>query len=142
MLKLSRIGVAALPAAFAGALCIAAPVAHAQLVKIDGSSTVFPITEAMAEDFQKSTKGKVKVTVGISGTGGGFKLTRPASCISLADIIEAVEGPIAMTTCVDDSRDDCALDHHCAVKPHWGVVNGAVRGALASVSLTTLSEAR
>lgn len=47
--------------------------AHAQLVKIDGSSTVFPITEAVAEDFQRSTKGKVKVTVGISGTGGGFK---------------------------------------------------------------------
>lgn len=47
--------------------------AHAQLVKIDGSSTVFPITEAVAEDFQQSTKGKVRVTVGISGTGGGFK---------------------------------------------------------------------
>ncbi|HZR03245.1 MAG TPA: PstS family phosphate ABC transporter substrate-binding protein [Burkholderiales bacterium] len=47
--------------------------AHAQLVKIDGSSTVFPITEAIAEDFQQSTKGKVRVTVGISGTGGGFK---------------------------------------------------------------------
>lgn len=48
--------------------------AHAQsLVKVDGSSTVFPITEAVAEDFQKSVKGKVKVTVGISGTGGGFK---------------------------------------------------------------------
>ena len=73
MLKLSRIALAVLLAAFAGALCIAAPVAHAQLVKIDGSSTVFPITEAMAEDFQKSTKGKVRVTVGISGTGGGFK---------------------------------------------------------------------
>ena len=78
----------------------------------------------------------------LRGSGGGFKLTRPASCITLADIIEAVEGPIAMTTCVDDTREDCALDHHCAVKPHWGVVNGAVRGALASVSLTTLSEAR
>ena len=78
----------------------------------------------------------------LRGTGGGFKLTRPASCINLADIIEAVEGPIAMTTCVDDSRDACSLDHHCAVKPHWSVVNGAVRGALASVSLTTLSEAR
>jgi phosphate transport system substrate-binding protein len=59
-------------AALAIACCIAVP-AHAQLVKIDGSSTVFPITEAIAEDFQKSTKGKVKVTVGISGTGGGFK---------------------------------------------------------------------
>ena len=48
--------------------------AYAQsIVKVDGSSTVFPVTEAVAEDFQKSTKGKVKVTVGISGTGGGFK---------------------------------------------------------------------
>lgn len=44
---------------------------YAQIVKIDGSSTVFPITEGIAEDFQK--KEKVKVTVGISGTGGGFK---------------------------------------------------------------------
>ncbi|MGV3001451.1 PstS family phosphate ABC transporter substrate-binding protein [Vibrio sp.] len=43
------------------------------LVKIDGSSTVFPITEAMAEEFQVAEKGKTMVTVGISGTGGGFK---------------------------------------------------------------------
>jgi phosphate transport system substrate-binding protein len=42
-------------------------------VKIDGSSTVFPITEAVSEEFQISQKGKVRVTVGISGTGGGFK---------------------------------------------------------------------
>ena len=43
------------------------------VVKIDGSSTVFPVTEGVAEDFQKAKKGAVKVTVGISGTGGGFK---------------------------------------------------------------------
>ncbi|MFM7384481.1 MAG: PstS family phosphate ABC transporter substrate-binding protein [Microcystaceae cyanobacterium] len=42
-------------------------------VKIDGSSTVYPITEAAAEDFQKAQGGKARVTVGISGTGGGFK---------------------------------------------------------------------
>lgn len=48
-------------------------VAAQTTVKIDGSSTVFPVTEAVAEDFQASKKGKVKVTVGISGTGGGFK---------------------------------------------------------------------
>ena len=42
-------------------------------VAIDGSSTVYPITEAVAEEFQKSKKGEVQVTVGISGTGGGFK---------------------------------------------------------------------
>jgi len=43
------------------------------LIKVDGSSTVFPITEAVAEEFQTAQKGKVQVTVGISGTGGGFK---------------------------------------------------------------------
>ncbi|HSD40236.1 MAG TPA: PstS family phosphate ABC transporter substrate-binding protein [Burkholderiales bacterium] len=52
---------------------IVAPVASAQVVKVDGSSTVFPVTEAVAEEFQKARKGAVKVTVGISGTGGGFK---------------------------------------------------------------------
>ncbi|NMF95939.1 PstS family phosphate ABC transporter substrate-binding protein [Aromatoleum toluolicum] len=58
----------------AAALVLGAQVAHAQsVVKIDGSSTVFPVTEAVAEDFQSAKKGAVKVTVGISGTGGGFK---------------------------------------------------------------------
>jgi Rrf2 family protein len=73
------------------------------------------------------------------GTAGGFTLSREASGISLADIIEAVEGPIAMTTCVDETRHDCALDGHCLVKPHAGFVNQAVRGALAAVSLAQLS---
>jgi phosphate transport system substrate-binding protein len=44
-----------------------------KVIKIDGSSTVYPITEAVAEEFQKLKRGAVKVTVGISGTGGGFK---------------------------------------------------------------------
>ena len=47
--------------------------ARAQIIQIDGSSTVFPITEAVSEEFQKAKKGKIKVTVGIAGTGGGFK---------------------------------------------------------------------
>jgi phosphate transport system substrate-binding protein len=50
-----------------------APRADAQVIKIDGSSTVFPITEAVAEEYQISKRGKVRVTVGVSGTGGGFK---------------------------------------------------------------------
>ncbi|HLA11576.1 MAG TPA: PstS family phosphate ABC transporter substrate-binding protein [Pyrinomonadaceae bacterium] len=45
----------------------------AAVIKIDGSSTVFPVTEAVAEEFQKEKQGRVNVTVGISGTGGGFK---------------------------------------------------------------------
>ena len=58
----------------AAAWVAAAPAfAQQQIVKIDGSSTVYPITEAVAEEFQKAKKNVVKVTVGISGTGGGFK---------------------------------------------------------------------
>ena len=74
------------------------------------------------------------------GTGGGFRLAREANGISLADIIEAVEGPIAMTTCATVERNDCALDAHCQVKPHFNVVNGAVRGALQGVSLAVLAQ--
>jgi phosphate transport system substrate-binding protein len=59
-------------AAFAG-VAYSAPFAQSALVKIDGSSTVYPVTEAVAEEFQKAQKNAVKVTVGISGTGGGFK---------------------------------------------------------------------
>ncbi len=75
------------------------------------------------------------------GTGGGVRLARPAAAISVADIIEAVEGPIALTSCVAEGRHDCSLEGHCKVQPHWGVVNGAVRGALAEISLATLSVA-
>jgi len=54
-------------------VAVASTIASAQsTIKIDGSSTVFPITEAVAEEFQKANPGS-KVTVGISGTGGGFK---------------------------------------------------------------------
>src|SRR5436305_8038845 len=72
------------------------------------------------------------------GAGGGFALARPAGDISLADIVEAVEGPIAMSAC-SDGKFDCALDAHCRVKPHMGVVGNAVRGALGAVSLTELA---
>jgi phosphate transport system substrate-binding protein len=66
-------------AARAAALMIAAGTAtsgvsaQVRTIGIDGSSTVFPIIEAVAEEFQKASRGKIRVTVGISGTGGGFK---------------------------------------------------------------------
>ena len=74
------------------------------------------------------------------GVGGGLKLARPAAAISLADIIEAVEGPIALTPCVEQGRHDCGLEGTCSVRPHWGLVNDTMRGALAGVPLTKLAE--
>ena len=79
----------------------------------------------------------------VRGAGGGFMLARPVADISLADIVEAVEGPISMTMCSgSDEASDCALDAHCRVKPHMGVVSNAVRGALGAVSLQSLASNR
>ena len=74
------------------------------------------------------------------GAGGGFALSRPAGDISLADIVEAVEGPISLTMCSDGINHECALDKHCRVKPHMGIVGAKVRGALGAVSLQELAQ--
>ncbi|HRE15632.1 MAG TPA: PstS family phosphate ABC transporter substrate-binding protein [Rhodocyclaceae bacterium] len=96
--------------AVAGVSVLAANAAHAQVIKIDGSSTVYPITEAVAEEFQKAKKNAIKVTVGISGTGGGFKkfcrdetdisnASRPITAKEMEDCkaagVQYVEMPIA-----------------------------------------------
>lgn len=73
MFKVQRLLPAAALAAASLVANLSSSAVFAQTVKIDGSSTVFPIAEAVAEEFQKAKKGAVRVTVGISGTGGGFK---------------------------------------------------------------------
>ena len=76
------------------------------------------------------------------GAGGGIQLSRPAAAITLADIIEAVEGPIAMTACISAATCHCAIEPDCNVKPHWAIVNNAVRSALSDVSLSSLTAGR
>ncbi|MFY9722765.1 MAG: PstS family phosphate ABC transporter substrate-binding protein [Azonexus sp.] len=107
MFKQSKI-VSAL--AVAGIALFGAQAAQAQIVKVDGSSTVYPITEAVAEEFQKAKKNAIKVTVGISGTGGGFKkfcrgetdfsnASRPITAKEMEDCkaagVEYIEMPVA-----------------------------------------------
>ena len=111
MTKLTSIRKAVAAASALGLLAAGATaLAQVPTIKIDGSSTVFPITEAVAEEFQKSKKGAVRVTVGISGTGGGFKkfcrgetdisnASRPISKSEMADCQKAgvtyLEMPVA-----------------------------------------------
>ena len=73
----------------------------------------------------------------VRGAGGGLQLARPAAAITLVEIIEAVEGPIALTTCVEGG--ECSADAECRVRPHWPQVNEALRGALAGISLAALA---
>lgn len=84
-----------------------------------------------------SAAGLIESTRGI---GGGIRLARPPASISLADIVEAVEGPLAITSCTIDGNHNCALEDSCTVKPHWGVVNQTIRKALDEVSLASLAQ--
>src|SRR3990167_4846665 len=85
-MKRTLVALATVTAVLGGIAITSVPaMAEEKLIKIDGSSTVFPITEAVAEEFQKARKGAVNVTVGISGTGGGFK----KFCRSETDISDA-----------------------------------------------------
>lgn len=74
----------------------------------------------------------------VRGAGGGFRLARPAAAITVADIIEAIEGPIAMTQCCEDDSD-CAIELRCGTRAHWPQVNRAIRGALEGITLADLA---
>ena len=78
---------------------VSGEVSAATTIRVDGSSTVYPITEAVAEEFQKDQKGTARVTVGISGTGGGFK----KFCRGETDVSDASR-PI-----LKEEMDDCYL---------------------------------
>ncbi|MEM6267364.1 MAG: SUF system Fe-S cluster assembly regulator [Pseudomonadota bacterium] len=70
------------------------------------------------------------------GVGGGLQLARPAAAITVADIVEAIEGPIALTSCIDHGH--CDYEVGCSMRPHWPIINRALRSALADVTLDQL----
>mgnify|MGYP001156510894 FL=1 len=71
------------------------------------------------------------------GVTGGVQLGRDPAGISIADIVEAVDGPIVITQCLD-KPSDCGLELNCAVRPHWSLINARVREALGEVSLAAI----
>lgn len=73
------------------------------------------------------------------GRSGGYALTRLPGCISLAEIIEAIDGPIAMTDCFRDDHD-CGMQEDCTVRPHWGAINHRIRQVLDQTTLAELAE--
>ena len=73
------------------------------------------------------------------GATGGYSLTRAAEEISIADIISAVDGPIALTACVDGAEGHCDVESLCPMRGNWDKVNRAVRRALEEVTLADMS---
>lgn len=75
------------------------------------------------------------------GLKGGFALSKESDEISVADIIEVIDGPIALTSCSESSKScDCGFDDVCSLRPRWQLISGAVRGALENVSLKEIAE--
>ncbi len=74
------------------------------------------------------------------GAQGGYGLDRPAHSISVADIIEALDGPIALTACVELAPGECGIEALCPARANWQRINDAIRDALLDISLADMSQ--
>ena len=74
------------------------------------------------------------------GVKGGYSLARSSAEISVVDIIDALDGPIALTECADETGDDCSYEAVCRVKTNWQRINQVVKEALSQVTLEEMSE--
>ena len=72
------------------------------------------------------------------GVRGGYRLMKISAQISIVDIVEAMEGPIAVTDCVDGAREPCMASNCCCMRKHWKHINLAIRKALMDVTLEDL----
>ena len=72
------------------------------------------------------------------GLHGGYQLARPAAKITVAAILDALEGPIALTDCAG-GHGQCGIEHSCRVAPVWQRLNAAIRRALSDVTLAELA---
>ena len=75
------------------------------------------------------------------GASGGYRLGRAPKDISIADIVTILEGPIALTACIEGADTSCNAIPQCSLSGHWNQVNHAIQVALDSVSLADLINA-
>ncbi len=73
----------------------------------------------------------------VRGARGGYRLARPAEAVSVAELVDALEGPVALTEC-SSGEGNCEQEPHCAVRVNFQRINDAIRGALAQVTLAEM----
>ncbi len=73
------------------------------------------------------------------GAQGGYALARHPAAITVADIIEAIEGPIALMNCLSDTTPDCDVMSLCTTRTNWDRINQAILAALASITLEEMA---
>lgn len=79
-----------------------------------------------------------RLVVAHRGRLGGYGLARPAAQITVAEVIEAIEGPLTVSACVDGAADCCDIERTCPMHGRWDPVNGAIRRALQGLTLADM----
>ncbi|MEM8885933.1 MAG: SUF system Fe-S cluster assembly regulator [Planctomycetota bacterium] len=100
----------------------------------EGSNLPLPTVSKILKCLTRG--GVLKSTRGVKG---GYSLARASNEISITNIIEAVEGPIAITDCLDEQSKDCLIQDTCPCKQNWNRINEAVRSALSGVRLSDMA---
>ncbi len=72
------------------------------------------------------------------GAHGGYRLKRPLEAVAVADVIAAIDGPIAMAACVEGSTASCDVGCVCAVRGRWNLVNDAILQTLSAITLADM----
>jgi FeS assembly SUF system regulator len=75
------------------------------------------------------------------GAHGGYRLLRPLGAIPIADVIAAIDGPIALTACVEGAAGGCEVERVCPMRGRWDPVNEAIQQALTNITLADMQEA-
>lgn len=79
-----------------------------------------------------------EIVISYRGAQGGYRLAKPPEQISIADIVDALDGRVSLTEC-DGPEGQCELESHCSIRGNWQKVGEVIREALAKISLAELS---
>ena len=93
--------------------------------------TVSKVTKALA---------RAGLLVSHRGADGGFALARPATEITVAQVITALDGPIAVMECTGEDHGTCGIESSCGVRGHWDRINEAIRQALDGLTIAAMSK--
>ncbi|MTI11457.1 SUF system Fe-S cluster assembly regulator [Curvivirga aplysinae] len=117
-----------------------------QMADLKGENTTAPdlaeVTKLPQPTVAKILKllAKANVIVSKRGAGGGYALERSAEQVSVAEVIAALDGPVALTACVDGAEGACDVEDLCPMRGRWDPINMAVKAALESVSLADINK--
>lgn len=112
--------------------------------ELQSSSKLAEFTKLPEPTVSKILKllAKAEIVSSIRGAKGGYTLARPLSDITIADVVAAIDGPIAITACAESLEDDCDFAAFCSHKGLWDPVNIAIRGTLEEMSLHDMLRAK